>query len=92
MGPNSTTRNWCRKKVFTCYIKTDFIKVYFSVNTGNIFLFLSISFLALLRNQYSWESIKSTYHECMVWLEKSVTRVTDRYHEACLVMPNSDPE
>ena len=24
--------------------------------------------------------------------EKSVTRVTDRYHEACLVMPNSDPE
>ena len=24
--------------------------------------------------------------------EKSVTRVTDRHHEACRVMPNSDPE
>ena len=23
---------------------------------------------------------------------KSVTRVTDRHHEACRVMPNSDPE
>ena len=29
---------------------------------------------------------------CMVWIEKSVTRVTDRHHEACRVMPNSDPE
>ena len=28
----------------------------------------------------------------MVWIEKSVTRVTDRHHEACRVMPNSDPE
>ena len=28
----------------------------------------------------------------MVWIEKSVTRVTDRHHEACLDMPNSDPE
>ena len=28
----------------------------------------------------------------MVWIEKSVTRVTDRHHEACQVMPNSDPE
>ena len=25
-------------------------------------------------------------------IEKSVTRVTDRHHEACRVMPNSDPE
>ena len=24
--------------------------------------------------------------------KKSVTRVTDRHHEACRVMPNSDPE
>ena len=32
------------------------------------------------------------YHGCMVWIEKSVTRVTDRHHEACRVMPNSDPE
>ena len=27
-----------------------------------------------------------------MWIEKSVTRVNDRHHEACLVMPNSDPE
>ena len=34
----------------------------------------------------------SIFHECMVWIEKSVTRVTDRHHEACRVMPSSDPE
>ena len=32
------------------------------------------------------------FHGCMVWIEKSVTRVTDRHHKACRVMPNSDPE
>ena len=36
--------------------------------------------------------IISMFHVCMVWIEKSVTRVTDRHHEACRVMPNSDPE
>ena len=36
--------------------------------------------------------IISIFHGCMVWMEKSVTRVTDRHHEACRVMPNSDPE
>ena len=34
----------------------------------------------------------SIFHGCMVWIEKSVTSVTDRHHEACRVMPNSDPE
>ena len=34
----------------------------------------------------------SIFHGCMVWIEKSVTRVTDRHHEACRVMPTSDPE
>ena len=34
----------------------------------------------------------SIFHGCMVWIEKSVMRVTDRHHEACRVMPNSDPE
>ena len=34
----------------------------------------------------------SIFHVCMVWIEKSVTRVTDRNHEAYRVMPNSDPE
>ena len=38
-----------------------------------------------------WKNI-SIFHGCMVWIEKSVTRVTDRHHEACRVMPNSDPE
>ena len=28
----------------------------------------------------------------MVWIEKSVTRVTDWHHETCRVMPNNDPE
>ena len=32
------------------------------------------------------------FHGCMVRIERSVTRVTDRHHEACRVMPNSDPE
>ena len=36
--------------------------------------------------------IISIFHVCMVWIEKSLTRVTDRHHEACRVMPNSDPE
>ena len=33
----------------------------------------------------------SILHGCMLWIEKSVTRDTDRHHEACRVMPNSDP-
>ena len=36
--------------------------------------------------------IISIFHVCIVWIEKSVTRVTDRHHEASRVMPNSDPE
>ena len=34
----------------------------------------------------------SIFHVCMVWIEKSDTRVADRHHEACRVMPNSNPE
>ena len=36
--------------------------------------------------------IISIFYGCMVWIEKSVTRVTDRHHSASLVMTNSDPE
>ena len=43
-------------------------------------------------SELSVVEIISIYHGCMVWIEKSVTRVTDRHHEACRVMPNSDPE
>ena len=33
------------------------------------------------------------YLSCVYGVDrKSVTRVTDRHHEACRVMPNSDPE
>ena len=31
----------------------------------------------------------SIFHGCMAWTEKSVTRVTNRHHEACRVMPNT---
>ena len=43
-----------------------------------------ISNLILRYNKY--------LHGCMVWIEKSVMRVTDWHHEACRVMPNSDPK
>ena len=45
----------------------------------------------LEKGRHAFEII-SIFHVCMVWIEKSVTRVTDRHHEACRVMPNSDPE
>ena len=32
------------------------------------------------------------FHGCMVWIEKSVMRVTDWHHGACRVMLISDPE
>ena len=34
----------------------------------------------------------SIFPRCMVWIDKSITKVTDWHHEACLVMPNSDHE
>ena len=34
----------------------------------------------------------SIFHGCMVWIENSIMRVTDRHHEACRVMPNNDRE
>ena len=40
----------------------------------------------------SRSEIISIFHGCIVWIEKSVTRVTDRHHKACRVIPNSDPE
>ena len=42
------------------------------------------------------ENVLRHYETISVWVygvdRKSVTRVTDRHHEACRVMPNSDPE
>ena len=34
----------------------------------------------------------SIFHGCMVWIEKSVMRVTEWHNKACRVMPNSDPK
>ena len=34
---------------------------------------------------------KSIYHGCMVWIENLSLGITVRHHEACLVMPISDP-
>ena len=53
--------------------------------------FLSFYFRFKLLSQGPWRII-SIFHWCMVWTEKSVSRVTDRHHEACRVLPNSDPE
>ena len=50
------------------------------------------SYLVLVARQILLVQIISIFHVCMVWIEKSVMRVTDRIHEACRVMPNSDPE
>ena len=36
--------------------------------------------------------IISIFYGCMLWIGKSVTRVTDRHHKACRVMPISDLE
>ena len=44
------------------------------------------------RHSYPVCKIVSFSHECMVWINKSVTRVTNRHHEACQVMLNSDPQ
>ena len=35
--------------------------------------------------------IRIFLHECQVWIDKSVPRVTFWHHEACLVLPNCDP-
>ena len=43
-------------------------------------------------NKIKVVKIISIFHGFMVWIDKSIMRVTDRHHEACRVMPNSDPE
>ena len=55
-------------------------------------VFFDMRYFEISDFEISEFAIISIYHGCMVWIEKSVTRVTDRHHEACRVMPNSDPE
>ena len=62
-----------------------------------LFYSISVDLLSIKYSMLKFEisgrgGIKSIFHGCMVWIEKSVTRVTGRHHEACRVMPNSDPE
>ena len=53
---------------------------------------ITASVITCCTEEAGTDEIISIFHGCMVWIEKSVTRVTDRHHEACRVMPNSDPE
>ena len=56
------------------------------------FIITPVEYISLYsRPTVSLLSIISIFHGCVVWIEKSVTRVTDRHHEACRMMPNSDP-
>ena len=48
--------------------------------------------MQLLQVRYAKGENKSIFHGCTVWIAKSVTWVTDRHHEACQVMLNSDPK
>ena len=59
--------------------------------SDNIYVYVTRRLLNT-SNSLAQGHIISIFHGCMVWIEKSVTRVTDRHHEACRVMPNSDPE
>ena len=74
------------------------------VNLSNVVYIPKYEAFSGYENQFTCQSLQvldwshlsagniSIFHVCMVWIEKSVTRVTDRHHEACRVMPNSDPE
>ena len=54
--------------------------------------YLLLAELQIKRAFEEKSEIIGIYHGCMVWIEKSVTRVTDQHHKACLVMLNNDPE
>ena len=78
---------------FYCIYRPCFIFGYttiFCYPTRKVLEHLDVSVETIL-----WKAMAaliSIFHGCMVWIEKSVTRVTDRHHDACQVMPNSDPE
>ena len=40
----------------------------------------------------SGTGIIGIFHGCVVRTEKFITRIADRHHAACLVMPNCDSE
>ena len=55
-----------------------------TVSTHSFFSFCLPSFhtRSCMKNNCVWRII-SIFHGCMVWIENSVTRVTDWHHEAC---------
>ena len=62
---------------------------------GQIIFKLQVPRNKILGQEFSGRpenQIISIFRGCIVWIEKSVMRVTDRHHEACRVMPNIDPE
>ena len=44
---------------------------------------LNVVYTPITTSSLSKNKIISIFHVYMVWIEKSVTRVTDRHHEAC---------
>ena len=70
----------------TCDSVSNFSFFSFSLNIS------ALLFKAFLASCSCQSRIISIFHGCMVWTEKPVTRVTDWHHEACRVMPNSDPK
>ena len=71
-----------RKKNKSCNVR-----VFQNKQHGYLHCLIRHSFLSPDRKV---RMIISILHGCMVWIEKSVTRVTDRHQEACRKMPNSD--
>ena len=55
---------------------------------SSVHVMLSVKYI-VLKIANSDSGIISIFHECMVWIEKSGTRVTDRHHVACRVMPST---
>ena len=69
----------------------------YNFHVGMQFLHLSYACCGIAREsktnerQLSGTNIISIFSGCVVWIEKSVTSVTDRHHEACRVMPKVIP-
>ena len=52
---------------------------------------LKPQFLLVFSSSFAVSWTIRILHECQVWIDKSVPRVTFWYHEARRVMPNCDP-
>ena len=75
-----------------CHITTFYERQSVCFVTSLLELCSDVTFNVACELSQPMDKTISIFHGCMVWIEKSVTRVTDRHDEACRVMPNSDPE